>query len=133
MNKMIKAFTGCLLALAIFTSCDPGIEHAVESEDKPVIESRRIYDDVGEVVFHDYVPSEKRVSTYRDYYFTNTTWTPVTIVEVSGMRKRFEDQGFYEMHWLHEKVSVQITDGLDGEGNVVECDFIVYDGRVSDG
>lgn len=120
MNKFMKAAIGCTAALVMTAACgkDFVTERTVEAEKKSAVVEHRSYDTEGKVVFHEYVPN---LEGFRDCKYT--VWTPTVIVECCGMRKKLCDQESYELYRMDEILTITVTDGLDQDGNVVECDF----------
>ncbi len=134
MNNFWKAAIGCAAAVLLMASCGKVVvnEQPAEGTKESSAIEYRSYDVEGQVVFHDYVPEQKKARTYHGYEVPYTIWTPTVIIECCGMRKRLCDQESYEAYRMDEIVSVTVTDGLDQDGNVVECDFCIKS-RTMDG
>lgn len=125
MNNFIKAAIGCTAALVMTAACgkDFVTERTVEAEKGSAVVEHRSYEADGMVVFHEYVPEHKTAYSYGFNDFEYTVWTPTVIIECCGMRKKICDQESYELYRMDEILTVTVTDGLDQDGNVVECDF----------
>lgn len=130
MTKSLKLIIGCACALILLAACtdENAYYQTADSveESKPEVVRTQDHLVCGKVVFHEYVPSDH---IYIERPYNNaiemhyTEWIPTTIIEYSGMRKRFEDQTTYELYQLGDEPRITVTDGFDAEGNVTQCDF----------